>query len=285
MAEEPSSRPSTVSVPGSEPTFFEYAGGVGWLPSPDESLERCSHAFETTDGLWLLDPLDDPGLDDVLAEIAPATRGSVADDPTMGEGGGGEAVGEGGGGEAVGEGGGGPVADVAGVAVCSGWHARDAAALAVRYDVPVTVPSWIDRPLAHLDTPAGIDVDVQRVDERLPGTDVQLHRVSPMGLWEEAVCWRARTETLYVPESLGTARTFLVADERLGVSVYARAFPPRSLAEFDPERVLCGHGVGVFEDAASALADALAGSRKRAPRAWLVHGPRALRDLVAAARR
>ena len=228
-----------------------FDGGFGWRAASDDSLARTSHALRTDDGLWLLDPLDAPDLDDVLAE-----RGA-GDDAT---------------------------ASVAGVAVCAGWHARDAAAVATRYGVPVTVPAGVDRALGHLNPPSGVDVDVERVDGRLPGTDVSLHRVSPMGAWIEAVCWRDRDRMLYVPESLGTADPFVVGDERLGVIFYARPFPPRdALAEFEPDRVLVGHGDGVFDDAAAALADALDGSRRRFPRAVVENGPRAMRNLVAAA--
>jgi len=243
-----------------------FDGGFGWVADPDESLLRTSHALRTDDGLWLLDPLDAAGLDDALADRGPGADAASA---------------------------------VAGVAVCAGWHARDAASLAARYDVPVTVPSWMDRPLDHLDVAdasggserdgsrrASDGVAVQRVDDRLPGTGVSLHRVSPMGAWTEAVCWRERDRTLYVPESLGTADPFLVGDERLGVIFYARPFPPRgALSGFAPDRVLVGHGTGVFEDAAGALADALDGSRRRFPRALVANGPTAVRTLVAAARR
>ncbi|NHN41562.1 hypothetical protein G9C85_07910 [Halorubellus sp. JP-L1] len=246
---------------GSLSVVDEFDDGFGWVAAPEESLLRTSHALRTTDGFWLLDPLDAPGLDD---ELADRSAGAGAADAA---------------------------GAVAGVAVCAGWHARDAAALAARYDVPVTVPSWMDRPLDHFDASAdapgvGEGVDVQRVDDHLPGTDVSLHRVSPMGAWREAVCWRERDRTLYVPESLGTADAFLVGDERLGVVFYARLFPPRNaLSGFAPDRVLVGHGTGVFEDAAGTLADALDGSRRRFPRALVANGPGALRNLVAAARR
>ncbi|MFC6954011.1 hypothetical protein [Halorubellus litoreus] len=226
-----------------------FDGGFGWQAAGDEALARTSHALRTDDGLWLLDPLDAPGLDDVLA----ARSAGADDDPR-----------------------------VAGVAVCAGWHARDAAAVAARHDVPVTVPAGVDRALDHLHPPAG--VDVQRVDDQLPGTDVSLRRVSPMGAWTETVCWRERDRTFYVPESLGTASPFVAGDERLGVIFYARLAPPRdALADFEPDRVLVGHGDGVFDDATAALADALAGSRKRFPRAVVENGPRAMRNLVVAA--
>jgi len=226
-----------------------FDGGFGWVANPDASLQRTGHALETDDGLWLLDPLDAPGLDDALA-----ARGDGA--------------------------------SVAGVAVCADWHARDAATVAARHGVPVTLPAWMERPLDHLDAPADADVAIRRVEGRLPGTDVALRRLSPLGAWREAACWRERDGTLYVPESVGTADSFRVGDERLGVILYARPAPPRdALGDLDPERVLVGHGDGVFDAADAALADALAGARRRLPRALVANGPGAVRNLLAAARR
>ena len=245
------SRDTATARPGESVGIVDaFDGGFGWQAHPEESLQRTSHALATDDGVWLLDPVDAPGLDAELAARSPGSDGNVA---------------------------------VAGVAVCAGWHARDAAAIAARHDVPVTVPSWMDRPIAHLNAPTdgdGIehgDVAVQRVDDYLPGTDVALHRVSPMGAWTEAVCWREHDRTLYVPESLGTADAFVAGHERLGVIFYARLFPPRdALSGFDPERVLVGHGEGVFDDAATAVRDALDNARSRLPAAYA----RAFRELL-----
>jgi hypothetical protein len=47
-----------------------------------------------------------------------------------------------------------------------------------------------------------------------------------------------------------------------------RALPPRRLADFEPLHLLTGHGTGMHGPAtAPALADALAASRRRIPRA------------------
>lgn len=215
-----------------------WAGGVGWQPHPDETLGRTSHALRTDAGLWVLDPLDAPGLDDLLAAYG----------------------------------------DVAGVAVLSSWHARDAGVVARRHGVPVSVPAWVGR------VPERVEAPVERFAGSLPGTDVAALRTDPLGLWSEGFLYRERDGTLYVPESLGTARTFLVGDERLGVTVFRRLFPPAdALAGVAPERVLCGHGAGVFDDADRALRDALAGSRRRTPRMVRAHLGTSLRELAASA--
>jgi hypothetical protein len=44
-----------------------------------------------------------------------------------------------------------------------------------------------------------------------------------------------------------------------------RLAPPSKLKRLTPDRVLVGHGRGVTDDAAGALADALSGSRGRTP--------------------
>jgi hypothetical protein len=81
---------------------FEADGtaGVGWIAYPEERMQRASHALATDDGVYAVDPVDAPGLDDLLADLG----------------------------------------EVAGVVVLLDRHKRDAAAVARRHDVPVHVP-------------------------------------------------------------------------------------------------------------------------------------------------
>ncbi|MFW6000523.1 MAG: hypothetical protein ACOCPY_03595 [Halorubrum sp.] len=97
---------------GGEPDLHEidrYDGGVGWIAYPDETMERASHAFaveneETGDAdVWVIDPVDAPGVDDLLAEIG----------------------------------------DVAGVVIGLDRHVRDSGELAARHDAPVYVAEWM----------------------------------------------------------------------------------------------------------------------------------------------
>jgi hypothetical protein len=85
------------------PTGFEeglrWAGGVEWLVHPAETMERASTALATDEGVYLVDPLDAPGVDDLVAEFGA----------------------------------------VAGVVLLSNHHSRDAGLLARRHDVPVYV--------------------------------------------------------------------------------------------------------------------------------------------------
>jgi hypothetical protein len=92
--------------------------GAGWIAHPDEEMQRASHILadpveDGADQLYVVDPVDVPGLDEWLAE--------------MGE--------------------------VAGVLVLLDRHKRDAAALATRHDVAVHIPSWMSGVASKLDAP------------------------------------------------------------------------------------------------------------------------------------
>lgn len=232
--------PAFDRAPATDPEFVEeYERGVGWLAHPEETGRRASHAVAGDDGVWVLDPLDAPGVDDRVADLG----------------------------------------DVAGVAVLSDYHVRDAAAVAERHDVPVTVPAWLDRAAALVDGP------VERATDELGDSGLRLRQCAPVPAWNEAVAYRESDGTLYVPDALGTGPTFLAGGERLGVYLLVRLAPPRAtFADVSPERVLVGHGTGVFEDADAALADALAGARRRFPAALRENGTGPLRTLYAALR-
>ena len=83
-------------------TFHEidrWGGGLGWIAYPDEYMERASHAVVTDEGVWVIDPIDVPGLDERLAALG----------------------------------------EVVGVTVLLNRHTRDAEAVADRHGVPVTL--------------------------------------------------------------------------------------------------------------------------------------------------
>lgn len=232
--------PAFVREPATDPEFVDrWDGGLGWLAHPREAGRRASHAVAGEDGVWLLDPLDAPGVDDRVADLG----------------------------------------DVAGVAVLSNFHVRDAGAVAERHGVPVSVPSWLDRAAGLLDMP------VERVDGRLGDSGFDLRRCEPVPGWSEAVAYREDDGTLYVPDVLGTGPTYTAGGERLGVYLLVRPFPPRgTFADVTPDRVVVGHGTGVFEDADAALEEALAGARRRIPAAVRENGAGSLGTLVAALR-
>lgn len=148
---------------------------------------------------------------------------------------------------------------VRGTVVLLDRHTRDADAVARRHDVPVHVPAWMDGVESDLDAP------VRRLEGRLPDSEYRVRKLIDNRLWQEAFLYGGDSETLLVPEALGTASFFRTGEERLGVHAALRLKPPRTLRRLTVERILVGHGRGVFSDAQAALADALDGARRRAP--------------------
>lgn len=90
-----------------------WDGGVGWIAHPNEIMRRASHALETDDGVWLVDPIDADGIDDLLAEYG----------------------------------------EVAGVVLLSNYHKRDADAFAERHGVEVHLPGGMNGVADSLDAP------------------------------------------------------------------------------------------------------------------------------------
>lgn len=204
--------------------------GVGWIAYPDEAMQRASHALATDAGIWIVDPVDAPGVDDLVAELGA----------------------------------------VAGVAVLLDRHARDAAAIASRHGVPVSLPSWMTGVASSLDAP------VERLGDDLGDTGYELRKVVDNRAWQEAVLYGGADGTLYVPEALGTSAYFRAGDERLGVHPMLRLTPPTTLAGLSIDRLLVGHGAGIFDDPETAVETAVETSRRRTPRAYL----EALRGII-----
>jgi hypothetical protein len=130
----------------------------------------------------------------------------------------------------------------AGVLQLVGRHRRDCATLARALGVPHYV-----------------------VPRARPGTAP--FELVALGRREIAIWW-PQEATLVVGEALGTAPYYRAPGERLGLHPFRRLTPPRSLERLSPRRLLFGHGDGIHDDAAAALAETLAHGRRRAP-AWL----------------
>ncbi|WP_231182883.1 hypothetical protein [Haladaptatus sp. DYF46] len=194
-----------------------WDGGVGWLAHPEETMGRASHALAIDGDVWVIDPVDAPGLDDLFAEF-----GSVA-----------------------------------GVVVLLDRHMRDAKEIAQRHDVPLYLPTWVRRSVSG--------VPVRRFETTLADTGLRVLRLVDNPAWQEAALYDETNGTLVVPESVGTADYFRTGRERLGVHPMVRLLPPNDLRGLAPERILVGHGPGIFDDAPVILADALDGSRRRYP--------------------
>jgi hypothetical protein len=212
----------------------EWDGGLSWIAPPEEDGQRSSHAINTADGVWLFDPLDAPNVDERIA----------------------------------------PLGDVAGVAVLSCWHARDAELFARRHDVPVSVPEWMSR----IDTL--VDAPVERYTFS-PSPEFRVLPCRPFPSWEEIFWYHEPSDTLVTPDSLGTIESFCVDDERLGLELFRRPQPPNELAGLDPQRILVGHGPGLTNHPGSALREALDSARWTFPTALVENGFESLRSIAA----
>lgn len=151
--------------------------------------------------------------------------------------------------------------DVAGVVVLLDRHERNAARLARRHDVSVHVPAWMES------VAKGLSVPTELFRTELADTGYRVHRLLDTPFWKEAALSNS-DGTLVVPEAVGTAEYYTTGDERLGVHPMLRLLPPRRLRGLAPDRVLVGHGSGIFSRASGALEDALRESRRRAPQLY-----------------
>jgi hypothetical protein len=108
--------PSKVTDEATEFAVIDrWDGGVGWVAHPEETMQRASHALATDEGVWVVDPVDADGIDDLLAEFG----------------------------------------EVRGVVVLSNHHLRDAPAVAARHDVPVYLPTRMTGVAERIDGPVG----------------------------------------------------------------------------------------------------------------------------------
>jgi len=218
-------------------TIDQWENGFGWLAHPEEDGARASHAIDSEDGVWVIDPVDAPGIDEHLRELG----------------------------------------EVAGVVVLCSHHARDADAIANRHDVSVYVPRWMNRVAERIDAP------IERFETAFGRSGFDIYRFEPLSLWQEAIAYRESDGTLVVPDLLGSGPGYTVGSERVGVVLSHRLAPPKeTLGDLQPERLLFGHGDGVFEGASEALDTALSGARRRLPRALVTQFGTNLRLFIAA---
>lgn len=140
--------------------------------------------------------------------------------------------------------------EVAGVVVIHDRHTRDASEVARRHDVAVHVPDWMDLVLEKLNTAA------EQVGSELPGTDYAVHQLIDTDDWEEAVLVNETTNTMIVPEALGTLPLFRANDNALGVHPGLDE-PPRRLTDWNPAWVLVGHGKSIHREANTKIREAL----------------------------
>jgi hypothetical protein len=199
--------------------------GVGWFAAPTEMMQRAAHAFYGADDrLWLVDPIDVPGLDEFLA-----SHGTVG-----------------------------------GVIVAFDRHRRDAAQIARRYDLPVTVPPVLEGFATSIPTET-------RVRSACEAAGIEFRtlidaRVPP---WREAAVIGPDGTTVYIPEVVGRAGYYTAPGETVGVHPMLRVAPPRAAVDALPiDTLWCGHGRGL-SGAQVEVDRALRAARTRLPAAYL----------------
>jgi hypothetical protein len=140
---------------------------------------------------------------------------------------------------------------VAGVVVIQDRHTRDAAAVANRHDVDVHMPEWMTLGQGKLDG------DAQLFTDGLPETNYGLHKLFDRDDWEEAILVDEETNTMVVPEAVGTSPGFTPDGQALAVHPVLEESPTK-LGDWHPERILVGHGKSIYEGADEHLQAALA---------------------------
>lgn len=119
---------------GDAAVFDRWDGGLGWMAFPDEPEQRTSHALVADGEVWVIDPVDFDGVDDVIGDLG----------------------------------------TVAGVVVLLDRHKRDSVAVATRHGVPIYLPGPLGAIAGDLDAPtepitgglAGTGYDVIPVVDR-----------------------------------------------------------------------------------------------------------------------
>jgi hypothetical protein len=122
-------------------------------------------------------------------------------------------------------------------------HNRDCAEIAARLGVP------------HL-----------RVPDAVPASPFEAIPAVRIPRWQETALWWPRKKALVVAEVLA-ANPMHAGEQRVGMHLFLRPWPPGSLRDYRPEHLLLGHGRGVHGVAATAgLQTAYERTRRDLPR-------------------
>jgi hypothetical protein len=123
-------------------------------------------------------------------------------------------------------------------------HNRDCAEIAARLGVP------------HL-----------KVPDSVPDSPFDAIPVVRVPRWRETALWWQEKEALVVAEVLAANPMHTGSEQRVGVHLFLRPWPPGSLRGYRPQHLLLGHGHGIHGPyAADAVETAYARSRRDLPR-------------------
>lgn len=223
----------------------QWDGGFGWIAHPDEDGRRASHALRANDGVWIFDPLEAPEVYQRIAELG----------------------------------------TVKGVVLLSSFHCRDTNQFADRYDVPVYLPSWMNRPTDEIEVP------IKRYEAppgewtELAESGVSVRTIDSSFWWRETIAYHHTDGTLRVPDLLSPIPEFRMGDEQIGCYLFHRLSPPRNaFSDIDPDRILFGHGEGISEDCKETLDTTLTNARGYLPHALVFQLPHHLLAIGSAVR-
>jgi hypothetical protein len=134
-------------------------------------------------------------------------------------------------------------------------HNRDCAEIAERLGVP------------HL-----------KVPDVVPDSPFETIAAVRMPAWKETALWWPQRKALVVAEALAANPMHTGGRQRVGIHLFLRAWPPRSLSGYRPQRLLLGHGSSLHgPEAAAGLEAAYSRARRDLPRV-LLSLPKALRS-------
>jgi hypothetical protein len=123
-------------------------------------------------------------------------------------------------------------------------HNRDCAEIAARLGVP------------HL-----------KVPDAVPGSPFEAIAAVRIPGWKETALWWPARKALVVAEVLAANPMHTGGGQRVGMHLFLRPWPPRSLRGYEPEHLLLGHGHSVHgPEAASDLEAAYVRARRELPR-------------------
>jgi hypothetical protein len=126
-------------------------------------------------------------------------------------------------------------------------HNRDCAEIAARLGVP------------HL-----------KVPDAVPGSPFEAIPAVRVPRWRETALWWPERKALVVAEALAANPMHTGGEQRVGMHLFLRPWPPGSLREYRPEHLLLGHGRSVHgPEATGELETAYARARRDLPRVLL----------------
>lgn len=102
----------TDSTENKQPALIRHEQGLSWIAYPDERMQRASHAVTADGQVWVIDPIDRPGITEEITDL-----GSVG-----------------------------------GVVLLLDRHQRDAETFAQEFDVPIYLPAQMTGLAESLDT-------------------------------------------------------------------------------------------------------------------------------------